>query len=75
MCIRDRSYPEADDWTWEKFIEIGKKLTDEKAGIYGAYNPDWVHYNYMYAIDVYKRQLQREAMLMISSMQARLEPA
>ena len=44
------SYPEADDWTWEKFIEIGKKLTDEKAGIYGAYNPDWVHYNYMYAM-------------------------
>ena len=28
----------------------GKKLTDEKAGIYGAYNPDWVHYNYMYAM-------------------------
>ena len=44
------SYPEAKDWTWEKFIEIGKKLTDEKAGIYGAYNPDWVHYNYMYAM-------------------------
>lgn len=33
-----------------KFIEIGKKLTDETNGIYGAYNPDWVHYNYMYAM-------------------------
>lgn len=43
-------YPTAEDWTWEKFIEIGKKLTDETNGIYGAYNPDWVHYNYMYAM-------------------------
>ena len=43
-------YPTAEDWTWEKFIEIGKQLTDEANGIYGAYNPDWVHYNYMYAM-------------------------
>ena len=43
-------YPTAEDWTWEKFIEIGKKLTDETNGIYVAYNPDWVHYNYMYAM-------------------------
>ncbi len=43
-------YPSAKDWTWEKFIEVGKQLTNESEGIYGAFNPLWAHYNYMYAI-------------------------
>ncbi len=43
-------YPTAEDWTWEKFIEVGQQITDEDANIYGAYNPLWAHYTYMYAM-------------------------
>ncbi len=43
-------YPTAEDWTWEKFVEVGKQITNEEEGIYGAYNPLWAHYNYMYAM-------------------------
>jgi len=43
-------YPTAENWTWEEFIRVGKQITDESQGIYGAYNPLWAHYNYMYAM-------------------------
>ncbi len=43
-------YPTADEWTWEKFIEVGKKISDQSNNIYGAFNPLWAHYNYMYAM-------------------------
>lgn len=43
-------YPTAENWTWEEFIKVGKQLTNEAEGIYGAYNPLWAHYNYMWAI-------------------------
>lgn len=43
-------YPTAEGWTWEKFIEVGQQLTNEAEGIYGAFNPLWAHYNYMWAI-------------------------
>lgn len=43
-------YPDANGWTWEKYVEIGKKITDEENGNYGSFMPDWVHYNYMYAM-------------------------
>ena len=43
-------YPDPDTWTWEQFIEIGKRITDKNKNIWGAFNPAWVHYNYMYAM-------------------------
>lgn len=43
-------YPTAEDWTWEKYIEIASKISELGEGIYGGYNPLWVHYNYMYAL-------------------------
>ncbi|WP_158098523.1 extracellular solute-binding protein [Gemmiger sp. An120] len=43
-------YPTAENWTWEEFIRVGKQLTNEAEGIYGAFNPLWAHYNYMYAM-------------------------
>ena len=43
-------YPSADDWTWEKYIETAKKLTDTSKGIYGSFMLDYDNYNYMYAV-------------------------
>ena len=43
-------YPEAEGWTWEKYIETAKKLTDESKGIYGSLMLDYDCYNYMYAL-------------------------
>ena len=43
-------YPDRDNWTWEKFIEIGQKISALGDDIYGAYNPIWAHYNYMLAM-------------------------
>lgn len=44
-------YPSPDNWTWEKYIETAKKLTDTSKGIYGSYMPtNWAHHNYMLAI-------------------------
>ncbi len=43
-------YPTAENWTWEEFIGVGSQLTNEDEGIYGAFNPIWAHYNYMYAM-------------------------
>ena len=42
-------YPSADDWTWEKYVETAKKLTDSSKGIYGSFMLDYDNYNYMYA--------------------------
>lgn len=44
-------YPDADQWTWESYIQVAEKLTDASQGIYGSFMPtDWAHYNYFYAI-------------------------
>ena len=43
-------YPESEDWTWEKFIEVGQKISALGDDIYGAFNPLWAHYNYMLAM-------------------------
>ena len=43
-------YPTADGWTWEKYIETAKKLTDSSKGIYGSLMLDYDCYNYMYAL-------------------------
>lgn len=43
-------YPSAKDWTWEKYIETAKKITDTSKGIYGSYMvTEWNNYNYMLA--------------------------
>ncbi len=43
-------YPSADDWTWEKYIETAKKLTDKSKSVYGSFMLDYDNYNYMYAV-------------------------
>lgn len=43
-------YPTAEGWTWEKYIETAKKLTDSSKGIYGSLMLDYDCYNYMYAL-------------------------
>lgn len=43
-------YPSAEDWTWEKYIETAKQLTDTDKGIYGSLMLDYDCYNYMYAL-------------------------
>lgn len=43
-------YPSSEDWTWEKYIEVGQKISALGENIYGGYNPLWIHYNYMYAL-------------------------
>ncbi|HEY0827003.1 MAG TPA: ABC transporter substrate-binding protein [Bacilli bacterium] len=42
-------YPTASDWTWNKYVETAKKLTDASKGIYGSYMLDYDVYNYMRA--------------------------
>lgn len=42
-------YPTAENWTWEKYIETAKKLTDTSKGIFGSFMLDYDNYNYMYA--------------------------
>ncbi len=42
-------YPTAEGWTWSKYIETAKKLTNTQKGIYGSYMLDYDCYNYMYA--------------------------
>lgn len=44
------AYPSPDDWTWEKYVETAKALTDESKGIYGSLMLDYDCYNYMYAL-------------------------
>lgn len=43
-------YPTAEGWTWEKYRETAKKLTDSSKGIYGSLMLDYDCYNYMYAL-------------------------
>lgn len=43
-------YPSEDGWTWEKYIETAKLLTNAEEGIYGSSMViDWDSYKYMYA--------------------------
>lgn len=42
-------YPTAEDWTWEKYIETAKQLTDLDNGIYGSFMNDYDNFNYMLA--------------------------
>ena len=42
-------YPTAEGWTWEKYIETAKKLTDADKGVWGSFMLDYDNYNYMYA--------------------------
>lgn len=42
-------YPTAEGWTWEKYIETAKQLTDASNGVYGSFMLDYDNYNYMYA--------------------------
>lgn len=44
------SYPSADGWTWEKYIETAKQLTDPEKGVYGSLMLDYNNYNYMHAV-------------------------
>lgn len=43
-------YPTAEGWTWEKYVETAKQLTDTSKGIYGSIMLDYDCYNYMYAL-------------------------
>ena len=42
--------PSAEGWTWEKYVETAKKLTDVNNEIYGSLMLDYDCYNYMYAL-------------------------
>lgn len=43
-------YPSAEGWTWDKYIETAKKLTDPSKGIFGSFMVyDWGQMNYIYA--------------------------
>jgi len=37
-------YPDNATWTWEKYTEAAKAITNEKEGIYGSYMLDWDNY-------------------------------
>lgn len=43
-------YPSAEGWTWEKYVETAKQLTDTSKGVYGSFMLDYDNYNYMYAL-------------------------
>lgn len=48
------SYPSAEGWTWEKYVETAKQLTDDKPEtdpdkIWGSLMLDYNNYNYMIA--------------------------
>lgn len=42
-------YPEAEGWTWEKYIETAKLLRNEGADIWGSFMLNYNNYFYMYA--------------------------
>lgn len=42
--------PSAEGWTWEKYIETARKLTNTDEEIYGSLMLDYDCYNYMYAL-------------------------
>lgn len=37
-------YPDPETWTWDKYLETAKQLTDPGKGIYGSYMLDWDPY-------------------------------
>ncbi len=43
------AYPEADGWTWEKYVETAKQLTNADEDIWGSLMLDYDCYNYMWA--------------------------
>jgi len=43
-------YPSAEGWTWEKYVETAKALTNADKGIYGSLMLDYDCYNYMLAL-------------------------
>lgn len=43
-------YPTADGWTWEKYVETAKQLTNADKKIFGSLMLDYDCYNYMYAL-------------------------
>lgn len=43
-------YPSAEGWTWEKYVETAKQLTDSSKGVFGSFMLDYDNYNYMYAL-------------------------
>lgn len=42
-------YPSAEGWTWEKYVETAKKLTNIDKDIWGSFMLDYDNYNYMWA--------------------------
>lgn len=42
-------YPEAEGWTWEKYVETAEKLTDADKGIWGSFIGNDAVHSYMYA--------------------------
>lgn len=44
------SYPSAEGWTWEKYIETAKLLTQADKDVWGSFMLDYDNYNYMYAL-------------------------
>lgn len=42
-------YPSAEGWTWDKYIETAKKLTNTEKGIWGSFMLDYDNYKYMWA--------------------------
>ncbi|MDD4849258.1 MAG: extracellular solute-binding protein [Gemmiger sp.] len=44
------AYPTADGWTWDKYVETAKQLTDIDNNVYGSLMLDYDVYNYMLAI-------------------------
>ncbi len=42
--------PSAEDWTWEKYIDIAQQLTNLDEEIYGSLMLDYDTYNFMYAL-------------------------
>lgn len=42
-------YPTAEGWTWDKYIETAKQLTDPEKNIWGSFMSDDVCCNYLYA--------------------------
>lgn len=38
------TYPDNSTWTWDKYVEDAKKITNSKKGIYGSYMLDWDTY-------------------------------
>lgn len=55
-------YPTADGWTWEKYVETAKLLTDPDNGVYGSLMLDYNNYNYMLAVQKGKEHYDASGM-------------